>query len=101
MRTPLETNIRYLPIAYRVSIERLDASAERRRNEALAELRQWCDAYAVTYGIDLASDEHKHFVESACAIATRRFPMTPVPYTCGLCWQVITDGKECGCGARR
>lgn len=24
-----------------------------------------------------------------------------IPYTCNLCGQHITDGKPCGCGARR
>lgn len=30
-----------------------------------------------------------------------RIPVWPVPFTCVLCGQRITDGKPCGCGARK
>ena len=68
----IETNIRYLPLAYRCSIGRLDSSGIRERTQAHAELRQWCDAYAVVDGLPFDQD-HRDYVESAIGIANRRF----------------------------
>ena len=67
----LETNFCYLPLAYRIAIERLDSSCERGAM-AIPELINWCDSYAVTYGIPL-DDEHAMYRRSAVRIARRRF----------------------------
>jgi hypothetical protein len=66
----LETNFCYLPLAYRIAIERLDSSGERGAM-AIPELIQWCDAYAVTYGLPL-DEEHEMYRRSAVRIARKR-----------------------------
>lgn len=66
-----KTPFNYLPLPYRVSIERLDSSGERGAM-AIPELCNWCDAYAVTYGLPL-DDDHAMFKRAAIRIARRRF----------------------------
>jgi hypothetical protein len=66
------TPFNQLPLTYRISIERLDSSGIRERRQAHHELRQWCDAYAVTYGLPL-DEIHRDYVTAAIAIANHRF----------------------------
>lgn len=70
MRQQLEKNIAYLPVPYRCAIERLDGIADR----TFPKLRELCDAYAATYGMQ-HSEEHSYFCDSAAAICSRRFGM--------------------------
>lgn len=71
-----ENNYFYLPTPYKCAIDRIDNTADR----TFAELRQFCDAYAVTYGVNLQSQDHKDYVASTCEIAARRFGETIKPH---------------------
>jgi hypothetical protein len=73
----LETNIQYLPIAYRCAIARLDNTADR----TLAQLREYCDLYAATYPaldgmVEGYASLHAYYTQSACAIAAKRFGLS-------------------------
>jgi hypothetical protein len=70
MNAALETNIAYLPLAYRVAIERLDGMPDR----TFDMLRELCDAYAKTYGLPF-DEHHDYYKRSAAGIAQRRFGM--------------------------
>lgn len=67
----IETNIRYLPNAYRCAIERADADSDLRPAAKLTEL---CDLYASASGLP-HDEQHRDYVASALAIAARRFPV--------------------------
>ena len=69
-----KTPFAYLPLPYRVSIERLDSSGERGAT-AIPTLCDWCDAYAVTYGLPF-DDDHTAYKRAAIRIARRRFYIT-------------------------
>jgi hypothetical protein len=89
----LETVYQYLPLPYRISIERLDSSGIRERRAAHAELRQWCDAYAVSNGLALDTEWHRYYVNSAIAIANRRFCLDdPAPFV-DVAWIDDSDGR--------
>lgn len=65
----LETHIGYLPLPYRLAIERLGNEYDKRTAAWCAE---FCDAYAATYGM-ASMPEHQFYKDSACAIAKRRY----------------------------
>ena len=67
----VETNYQYLPTPYKCAIDRVDQTPAEDRS--LADARQWCDAYAVTYGIDLAGAEHNAYSQGVARLCMRRF----------------------------
>jgi len=64
----LETNLAYLPLAYRCAVETLDASGAR----TTARLESLCDHFEAAYGLT-GSDESRFYRDSAAGICARRF----------------------------
>ena len=77
----LETNIAYLPVPYRCAVERLNDPSLR----SFAMLRELCDGYAKTYGMDSDGHMHSYFCASAEGIAARRYGMFYCPKGYGEC----------------
>jgi len=68
---PLETNIRQLPLAYRLAIEWLDTQGD---NRTRARLESTAEHYVNSTGADcFTSQDLDFFLESAAAICARRF----------------------------
>jgi hypothetical protein len=68
----LETNLQYLPLPYRLAVERM---GNEYGNRTIARCREHCQDYAATYPGMLESEQHAMWTESACAIAKRRYLM--------------------------
>lgn len=69
---PLETNIRYLPHAFRLAVEWLDCTSSDGRNPA--RLQTAIEHYMQATGThDLTDNEIDYYTESAAGICSRRF----------------------------